>query len=115
MAGAGHEDGVQIVFDDQPVEVDIGEGQPWTRPPVSEQALLDVFGAERLAQQRVVAQIDHAGGQVVAGAPVGVDTLELLGGGQLREVGGCGHGVFFCLDKGHWGGGAETIPEHGRC
>jgi hypothetical protein len=46
---------------------------------VSEQPFLHVLGLERLAQQRVVAQVDHAGGEVVAGAPEAVGLAEFLG------------------------------------
>ena len=35
---------------------------------------------QRLTEQRVGPQIDHAGGQVVAGAPVGVQVVQLFGG-----------------------------------
>ena len=38
-------------------------------------------------EQRVVAQVDHAGGEVVAGAPVGVNVPQLFGrqGGDLMS------------------------------
>jgi hypothetical protein len=72
MTGAGEEDGVEVVLDDQPVEVDVGEGQRRAGPPVAEGTLLDVLGLEGLAQQRIVLQIDHACRQVVAGLPPGM-------------------------------------------
>ena len=53
--------------------------------PVAEQALLDVLPHQRLAQQRVVAQVDHAGGEVVARAPEGVRLAQLLGGEHVRH------------------------------
>ena len=40
---SGHEDGVQIILFDQPVEVDVNETQPWARAPMAEQPLLDMF------------------------------------------------------------------------
>ena len=46
---------------------------------MAEQAVLDVFELERFFEQRVVAQIDHAGGEVVAGAPVGMDAFDFFG------------------------------------
>ena len=72
VARAGQEDDVQIVLGDQAVEVNVGEAQAGTRAPVPQQAQLHVLWLQRLTQQRVGPQIDHAGGQVVAGAPVGV-------------------------------------------
>jgi hypothetical protein len=37
-----------------------------------------MLGAKRLFQQRIVAQVDHARAEIVAGSPVGVDILEVL-------------------------------------
>jgi hypothetical protein len=45
---------------------------------VPEQPRLDVLEPQRLAQQRVVAQVDLADGEVVGGAPPGVQQNELL-------------------------------------
>jgi len=45
---------------------------------VAEQAMLDVFERERLLEQRIVAQIDHPGGEVIARAPIGVDMLDFV-------------------------------------
>jgi len=47
---------------------------------VAEQAALDVLGLQRLPQQGVVAQVDHACREVVAGAPVGVERVQFVGG-----------------------------------
>ena len=60
----------EVVFLDQPVEVNVGEGSARIGAPVAEQPLLDVFGLQRLAQQRVVPQIDHARRQVQRCVPV---------------------------------------------
>jgi hypothetical protein len=46
------------------------------RTPVAQQPRLDVFDGERLAQQRIVEQVDLAHRQVVGGAPPGVDARE---------------------------------------
>ena len=43
MAGTREEDGVDILIDDQPVQVRIGERQGRTRAPVPEQTFLDMF------------------------------------------------------------------------
>ena len=66
------------------VEVGVDEVQARRRAPVAEQARLDVLGLQRLAEQRIVEQIDLADGEIVGRAPVAVYEFE------LREVGfGC--------------------------
>ena len=90
MPGAGEEDHVEVVFADDPVEVGIDEAQAWTRAPVAEQPALDVLGAQRLVQERIVAQVDHARGEVVARTPEAVRACQLLGrkrGSRDRRLG----------------------------
>ena len=43
-----------------------------------EEARLDVLLLERLAQQRVVEQIDLTDGQIIGRAPIGIDLAEFL-------------------------------------
>ena len=80
VPGARQEYCIEVVLVDQAIEVDIGEAQSRTGAPMAQEANLDVFRLQRLTQQRVIAQIDHAGGQVIAGAPVGVHLAQLVGG-----------------------------------
>src|SRR5271168_4730676 len=61
---------VEVVFLYQSVEMDPYERLTRVRSPMPEQAILDVIGLERLPQQGVVAQINHAGAQIIASAPV---------------------------------------------
>ena len=68
VPGAGHVDHVEVARDDRAVEVGVDEVQPRRRAPVPEQPRLDVLGRQRLAQQRVVEQVDLPDRQVV-GAP----------------------------------------------
>ena len=49
VAGAGHEDHVEVVLDDQSVQVHPDEGQRRARAPVPEQPVLHVVGLQRLA------------------------------------------------------------------
>ena len=77
MTRAGDEDRVDVALADRTVDVDVEEVQPGGRAPVPEQPRLDVLRPQRLAQQRVVEQVDLADGQVVRRAPPGVDRLEL--------------------------------------
>jgi hypothetical protein len=80
VARASQEDDIQVVLIDQAVEVNVGEAQAGTRAPVPQEAQLHVLLLQRLTEQRVGPQIDHAGSQVVAGAPVGVYVVQLCGG-----------------------------------
>ena len=79
MTGADDIDHVQIVFFDQPVEVDIKEVQPGRRAPMPEQTRLDVFELERGFEQRIVLQIDLPDRKIIRGAPIGVHLLEQIG------------------------------------
>src|SRR5262249_44076143 len=79
VARASQEDDIQIVLGDQAVEGNVGEAQAGTRTPVPQQAQLHMLWHQWLTQQRVRPQIDHAGSQVVAGAPVGVQVVQLFG------------------------------------
>src|SRR5229473_2623278 len=54
VAGAGDVDHVQIMFFDDPVQMNVNEIQPRRRPPVAEQARLDMVQCQRLIQERVV-------------------------------------------------------------
>ena len=60
---------------------------------MSEEPRLDVLNAKRLAEQRVVEQVDLADGQVVRGTPVGIHLAEervhggvILGSGTIHRV-----------------------------
>jgi len=60
---------------------------------VAEEAILDVIGLERLFEQRVVLEVDHAQGQVFTGSPIGVGLAELVGGKGGAGDGGAGGSV----------------------
>ncbi len=79
MARACDIDHVQIELPDEPVQMDQQEALPRVRAPMAQQAVLDVFGFEGFTQQRIVAQVDHAGREVVAGAPVAVHLAQRVG------------------------------------
>src|SRR5438034_5526446 len=66
-----------VALDDEPIQMDVDEAEPGRRPPVPEQAWLDVLRPERLAQERIVLQVDLADGQVVGRTPVRVDVLQV--------------------------------------
>ena len=64
-------DDVEASFCDDAIEVRVDEIQARGRPPMAEQAALDVLRTQRLTQQRVRQQVDLAYGEVVRGPPVG--------------------------------------------
>ena len=70
-------DGVQAALLDDPPGMDVDEVQARGGPPVAQEPGLDVLRPERLAQERVVQEVDLADREVVRGAPVGVDPLEI--------------------------------------
>ena len=89
VPGADHVDHVQVVLLDHPVQVRVEEVQAGRGAPVSEQPRLDVLARERLAQQRVVEQVDLPDREVVRGAPERVDLAEVLcgeGGGKINPT-----------------------------
>ncbi len=72
MTGTDNVDHVEIMFDDQPVEVDVKHIEPRRRSPMPEQPRLDVIDRQRLFEQRVLAQIDLADRQIIRRTPVGM-------------------------------------------
>ena len=88
VAGAGDVDDVERILFDEAIEVDPDEGLAGVGAPVAEQAVLDVLGLEGFAEERIVAEEDHAAGEVVAREPVGVHAAKLVGSedrGRGRE------------------------------
>ena len=88
---SGDEQRIDVVRQDQPVDVRVDEVQARRGPPVPEQPRFDVLGAQRLAQERVVEQVDLPDREIVGGAPPGVDARELTSIERCRAVGGSVH------------------------
>ena len=80
VARSGDVDHLEVALGDDAIEVDVDEVQARRRPPVAEEPRLRVLELERLAQQRVVEQVDLADGEVVRGAPVRVHAAEKVVG-----------------------------------
>jgi len=78
VAGANDEHGVGVLVADDAVEVEVNEVESGGGAEVAEQAWLDVIAGERLAEQRIVAQVDLTDGEIVGSAPVGVHEVKLL-------------------------------------
>ena len=87
VARAGEIDHVEVVFVDDAVEVRVDEVLAGHGAPVADDLLLDVALGQPPAQQRVVEQVELAGGQIIRRAPPGVHL-----GQQLRR--GCKRFVF---------------------
>ena len=73
MARSGHVDRVRVAGADRPVEMHVEEVEARGGAEVPEQPRLHLLGDQRLAQQRVVEQVDLPDREVVGGAPPGVD------------------------------------------
>jgi hypothetical protein len=86
---------VEVALDDAPIEVHVQQVQAGRGAPVSQEPLLDVLRRERLANQRVVEQVDLADREVVGGPPVGVDLPELNVADRMTR--GCRHGPIVAL------------------
>ena len=54
MARSGDKNDVQIVFFDQPVEVNVNEAHARIGAPMTEQPTLDVLDLQRFTKQRIV-------------------------------------------------------------
>jgi hypothetical protein len=76
VARAAHIDGVEIALPDDAIQVHVDEVETRRRTPVPKQPRLDVFGGERLDEQRIVEQVDLTDRQVVGSPPIGVHAVQ---------------------------------------
>ena len=79
VPGAADVDRVEVVFFDQPVEMDVGKGLAGIRAPMAQQPRLYVLQGQRLSQQRVGLEVQHPQAQIEAGPPIRVDLAQLVG------------------------------------
>src|ERR1019366_6942910 len=75
----GEKDHIEVELLDQPVQMNVDKRQARTRSPVPQQAILDVLWLERLGQQWILLQVDHAQAKVIASSPVSFCFTQLLG------------------------------------
>src|SRR6185295_13636340 len=73
------EDHVEVVFPDDPVQVDVNEAQARGRSPVAEQVRLDVRDLERLLEERIREEVELPDGEVVRDTPINIHLSKLLG------------------------------------
>jgi hypothetical protein len=76
VARTGQEDRVDVVVPDDPVEMRVDEVEARCGAPMPQQSRLHVVGNQVTLQKCVVQQVDLPNGQVVRGAPPGVDVVE---------------------------------------
>ena len=91
VTGAGDVDHVQVVLLDDPVQMHVDEILARRRAPVPDHQRLDMRQRQRLAQQRIVVEIDLPDREIIGGAPIGVHQAQFVGpdaAGPLRR-GGC--------------------------
>jgi hypothetical protein len=60
VSGARYVNDVQIVFPDQPVEMNVDKIQPGSCAPMTEQTRLDMFEFQRFLEQRIRIEINLA-------------------------------------------------------
>src|SRR5690349_20590923 len=76
--------------------VNVDEAMARRSTPVAEEARLDVLGGERLAQERVLTEVDLSNREIVGCAPVALYAARQLGGERaLRHL--CGPRSRCCI------------------
>ena len=86
MARPREVDHAQVVGPDHPVGMGPDEGLARAGAPVAQQPVLDVLRPQRLPQQGVGLQVNHAHRQVVGGPPPAVEQLQLGRGHRCRHA-----------------------------
>ena len=84
MAGSGDIDDVGLRLADQAIQVDVDEILSGRSAPVSQQARFDVGFRERLAQQRIIQQVDLPDAEIICGVPVALHLVEQFRGERAR-------------------------------
>jgi hypothetical protein len=78
MSGTGDVEHVEVASLDDAVQVNVDEVLAGRRAPVPHHQRLHMRERQRLAQQRVVVEIDLADRQIIGRPPVGVDQAHFL-------------------------------------
>src|SRR5262249_31658980 len=80
VAGSDDEKHRKIVAANHHTQVLVGEVDPRTRSPMSEQTRLDVLQTQRLFEERIVEQVNLSGGDVVRCREIRIETCEQIRG-----------------------------------
>ncbi len=75
---AGEVDHACTGLANQPVQMHVDKTQSGRGPPVTQKSSLDVLGSQRLAQQRIVLQVDLTDSEVIGRPPVGIELGDLF-------------------------------------
>ena len=75
----GDVDDAQIARFDDAIQMNVDEVQSGRRAPMAEEASLRVLERERLAQERIVEQVNLPDGKIVRRTPVRVHAAQLVG------------------------------------
>jgi len=78
VAGPGHENHVEIVLDDHPVQMDPCEGQRRARTPMAEQPVLHMLCLQGLLEERIVLEVDHPDRKIIASPPIRIHQFQFL-------------------------------------
>jgi hypothetical protein len=84
VSGTGDVQHREVIALDDAVQVRVNQIEAGARSPVPEQPRLDVLAAQRFPQQRVIEEVDLPDGEVVRGAPVGVDAAQFVRRKRVR-------------------------------
>src|SRR6266851_6634004 len=73
-----NEDRIQVILLYQSIEMNVGEALAGVRAPVTQQARFGLLEFQRLAQQRIVLQIEHPQTQIKGGSPICVNLAQFI-------------------------------------
>src|SRR5262245_21427267 len=78
VTGTRHEDHVEIVTLDDPVQMCVNEREGRAGSPMPEHTISVVLRLEWFAKKRIILQINHPQGQIIAGPPKCMSLAQLL-------------------------------------
>ena len=80
MSGAGDVNHIQIIFIDEPVEMNIDKIKTRGSSPVAEQTRFHMIQRQRLFQKWIVIQVNLSDGKIIGGAPVSIHLAQHVAG-----------------------------------
>jgi hypothetical protein len=107
MTWPGQENHVEVVFRDQPIQMNINQARTRVRTPVTEQTDLRVFDRQGLSQKRIVSQKDHSKTEVETCSPISIHLAKFFNreGRALNSRSGFSE----CAEVGGWSMDVVTI------
>ena len=89
---AGDVHDIQVIFLDEPIQMNPNQRLSGIGPPMTKKPILDVLRLQGLAKQRIRAKIDHSCRQIIAGMPVSIDLSQLVGCKRRQNLRRNSHG-----------------------